>query len=1091
MSDHYGSISINEANSPKKEVKPSFTKKSPPRKKRTGGYKGILFAVLSALLLGFYFASARYLAPMAIEKYLPGYIQKSTGLSFSMGEVEVNPLNFQLHFTDVTADTPDSKTRQPLLQIPSLFIDMDLTSLLRNSFACDKLTLQDPSLNIIRLKDKSYNLPVLSRLSQKQNQEEIIDFTNLPFLFSFNNIDINNGNILLTDQVRGTSHTVKKLYLAIPTLSNFSFQAKDYILPHFSAIINNSKVELNGKTISLEDGINFQTKLFCSIANLDLITYFSYLPDSFPWVLSKGTTDLNLEITFSPGQKQEELLAIDINVKGSDIFLQTKSEKTKISLPFIQLDATLLPISRRLDFKTIVAKKPQLISNQQQLSAGLSSALAPYTDKSKHIAITIGQLLLDQGRLVLQDKEDSIWNSLECSIRDFNMVKNSGNFRISGKQAIGSASFTWQGSVKQARTIQGKLIFNDFQANPIIRQLHQNQDLLVTGTTDFTGDLTLSTVKPDITEYSIDNATMQFHNLTLAENKTRWLQADSVRFTRLQRLENRFSLGNIFLKNSSLRLTADNYPTLFNSLFSTKNRPDIQGVDLTGELYFQPLEDQEQELHFTELRFQANRLDKKAPSENFNFAGTLGSNGQIKSKGILSLAPTALQADITFSAIDSALLSPFFKKWPILLHSDAMLHGKGTFNYPATSFQGKLRLTDGRLQLEENKSLLSWDNAELDKAECVFSPFSLKASQLTFQNPQMQYNIDTKSPFQRLESSLRQLLATNDKKESLFPVYIKKTNFGGATVPMKDQRITPPWKSTLNEVEGYINNLNSKGEGLTSFGMEGLVEGAPYSLSGSIALFQNRDDARARLSLSDFPLRSFAKQLKNQPLKIENAMINLQSKLTSKDLNQSSISEITISDLFPSSTEDDTALAVALLKNSAGNFRLSIEMKETNRALFQAATDNFQTNVIKSSYAPLLLDPNFKDLQNNSFILFQAGTNKLSAAGKETLIRYSALLAAHPTVALSITGQADEAIDRDALAKAITDGKAVTVYDDELLELAMERTLIVYDFCIHSLAIAPARVSINEKPLLLNTSPANGAALTLMPLAVAVAEAPK
>jgi hypothetical protein len=197
------------------------------------------------------------------------------------------------------------------------------------------------------------------------------------------------------------------------------------------------------------------------------------------------------------------------------------------------------------------------------------------------------------------------------------------------------------------------------------------------------------------------------------------------------------------------------------------------------------------------------------------------------------------------------------------------------------------------------------------------------------------------------------------------------------------------------------------------------------------------------------------------------------------DSGINSNADLTISNVQAVSTTSNTALALALLKNSNGIFALNVQQKGSGRSLFQEAMDSFQTTVIKASYAPMLLDRDFKDLQDNNFISFHPGTNKIHAAGKELAIRYSELLAAHPALGLSVTGLADVQTDRKKLTSAIPPAQTKTVSDKKLLQLAKERSLITYDFFVHSLAIAPSRISINDSPLLKKRSPGHGSTLSL------------
>lgn len=1083
MSDRYGSISITEEPDSRDETNSVIHRPVTPKKKKKGGNWIFLWAALAAFIIGFYFLAALYLAPIALQRYLPGYITKVTGLNLTMKKVELNPFNFQITFSEIKADVPGSTTDQPLLEIPFLFIDMDLTSLLRNSFVCDKLTIEELSLNITRFKDKHYNLPVLTQISEKQSQEQIIDFTNLPFLFSLNNIDISDSHILLTDQVTDKTHTVEQLTLAIPTLSNFSFQLNDYILPHFSARIDGSFIQLDGKKIASEDGKNFNTKLFCSIKALQLSSYLSYLPDNFPLILTKGVADLNLELGFSPDKKQGERISIDIKMTGSDIFLHTRKGNNKISLPTVRLDATLTPVNKLLHIKTLVAKKPQLVTSQEQLPRGLANFLAIGSpSSSKRLGLTIDLLLLDEGRLVLTDRKDSVWNALQLSINNFDRTNSAGTFHISGEQAVGPGSFSWQGKLAESGNLKGKVLLNEFPARTILAQLYTQPEAGIEGSSEFTGELTLSTVDKTTTTFQLDNATLQFNNLQLTEKKKTWLTADSVRFTRLSRQDTRFSLGNIFLKNAALVLTHKDYPPLFTDVFGAKERPEIRGIDYSGSLTLNPKKDQEQILQFSDVKFQANRINKQANAENFIFSATLGDAGIVKTRGKLSLFPLTIETDLTFSDMDSALFSPYASEWPLLRHTEATLHGKGIFSYPDLSFKGNVRLRDGRLQMETNATLLSWDLAEWSKVHCTFTPFSLQSTSLNLQNPQLQYRLSTESPFKLLSETLQKVVSRDNEQKELFPVHIQKTTVAGGVASLIDSRLNPPWHGQATAINGHINNINSKDKGITAFDLKGSIEDTPFKLSGSIFLFQEKKNNRARLNLTNFPLHSFSKQLKNSQLQIKDTNVSLQSRYSENNSGTNNSTELKINGLRPLSTNSDAALALALLKDINGTFPLTVQRDNGSKSLFQETVNTFQTTVIKASYAPLLLDREFKDLQDNNFVPFQPGTNTINAAGKELLIRYSELLSAHPGLALSITGLADAKKDRNELAKAVPPAKPLVIRDNALLTLAKERSLITYDFCVRSLGIAPARLSINDSPLIRKDSPAHGSSLDIKAL---------
>ncbi len=1134
MPDRYGSITIDADKpvpAPEKKNKPVSRKTAPPQTKEQKTAKIPVISVIILFLVASYFLTTIYIVPLVIKKYLPQYVKNKTGLSLAIKKVQLNPINYQLTLEQVEADLREpSDASNPLLLIKSIMIDFDLTSLIRNTFVCDRLKIKGLQLNLTRYKDKSYNIPALSKFSKAQQQAEIINFSTLPFLFSLNNIDISEGKILFEDQVTLKKHTVEQLKLAIPTLSNFDFQSKTYIQPHFSAIINGSHVQLSGKAEQLDKNQGFHAQLSCSIESLNLVPYFSYLPEKFPLALLKGKANTKIQVSFAPYKKKGDRLSIDINLTATNVELQEKHDDFRISIPAMRVEAEYAPISRQLLFKSGVAKKLHLTGKKEMVSNVVQKLFSRLQKKDTgRNRIDIDLLLIDQGRLTLLDDEgkktgNSQWDSLELTIKGYSSTKTSGTIYLSGKQAENKGSFSWQGKFTDANKARGKLLINDFPALELLNLLMPTVKGSTKGTATFSGDLVLIPFRKQSVDYAVNNGLLELQNLQLAHQNNTWLTADSVRFTRIERIDGRYNLGNIFLKNSILNLQTSELPPLFSFLFSNQNGARIKGIDFSGNLNLKKDTTQEQGVEISRIHFQVNNLDKPISTDNFAFTGYLTRDGVIKAQGKLNFLPTRMQSNIAFSNIDLSLLAPFYSSWPILHYSKATLHGKGTYSYPETSFMGNLRLTDTLLQNTPETPLLTWNLAEINNVACRFSPFSLQAETLQLDTPEVQWTREYISPFRQIQKGMRILFQDISQKDSLFPIAIKKINFRNGSVKITDRRLSPAWSTTVDNLEGRINNLNTSGDGLSSFTITGITEDSPVTLSGAASFFRPNLDARARIKVTDFPLDAYRKQLKTTPVNPESATIDLHLAITDNKTESVSNGQMIIRNLTPVSSNSDTALTLAFLKDTNGSFPLNIQMDNSGQSLLRESVASFKTTVIKASYAPLLLDPEFKDLQDNNTILFQPGTNQISSNGKAILGRYADLLNQHPDLRLSLTGMADNEKDRAILQKKLEDQeqqrvdkentvrlekyrkrqqestqfqvvkslqeediakedlagykplipKPVQVKKSSLLKLARERSLIVYDFCVHSLGIAVDRATIEKKATITGNSPSSG-----------------
>ncbi len=1141
MSDRYGSIAIEPTapgTSPPTEAPPLPHRRKAPEKGHKNSRKSLFIALVVFFIISGYFLTATYFLPWAIQKYLPQFIVNQSGIHLTIEKVDLNPLNFQLTLRKITADTAVPSTPSPLLKIDSLFIDLDFTSLIRNSFTCDKLVIDNLALNLIRYKDKSYNLPILSFFSGTQKHGQIIDFASLPFLFSLNNIDINNSQIYFEDQVTDKTHEIEELQLAIPTLSNFSFQSENYITPHFSAVINGSPITLSGKAVQLDDNQGFQTKLSCSIQSLNLVPYFSYLPASFPLTMTQGQADTSLEISFAPNRKQGDRLRIDIKMNASDLTFGGKKESLEITIPALTLDAVVMPMAKKFHVNDIITKKIRVSATEEFTASVLHALFFPRTDRTnnKSPTISIDRFLTDQATVIFRSTDSarksirSQWNELQVSIKNFDPQKTSGTIHISGEHAGDMGSFSWQGDVTQTGSIQGKLLLNDFSATTFIQQIAPESRDTVAGVASFSGDLSFHSTKEEQLSYTFAGGILQFQNLKISHKKSPWFKAESVRLTRINNSDNTLNLGDIFLKGASLNLTSEKLPPLFTRLLTEPEHPLIMGIDFSGDIQLKRTAKQDQPLKIRSVTFQATRLNNRATTENFAFSGKIPPKGIIKARGILNLTPSRIQAKLAFSDLESENFTAFSRGWPLLATSKMSLHGKGVYRFPDSSFQGNLRLSDTLLQNSGKTTLVSWDTAEFNNVTCHFTPFSLQAESLLLNTPQFQWTRSDLSPFQHIQKGLR-TLSTNasSDKENPLAVDIKKINFRDATVHFTDKRLFPAWSGTFKGLEGWINDVNTTGNNLSSFAIRGFLDESPLTFSGSTALFNPKVEGHAKMTLSDFPLKNFARQFETAPIDPVTAELDLNLTMTETVSQFHSESELLLKKLYARSTNSTTALALAVMKDKSDSFSMKVVIDLGSKSLLQQGLASFQTTVIKASYAPLLLDRRFKDLQDKGFISFLPGSNKLEAAARSILSRYGDLLKEHPGLGLLITGMADGRKDRDILKKEKenieqqrVDGinkvklaehrqkqlklaaiqpsntikeeniskeelsdftpvppNPVHISDRDLLELAQERSLIVHDFLIHSLNIAPERLSTKNKVLVRENPSATGSSIEI------------
>ena len=210
-------------------------------------------------------------------------------------------------------------------------------------------------MNLSRYKDLSYNF---SDIGDSSNPEKKTGSN--PFLFSVNNIEILNGAIVFLDEPKDTTHRVENLNLSVPYLSNVVHEVEVHAQPAFSAIINDTPVNLSGRTLPFHD--TRRTTFDIRVNNIDIPEYLAYLPESDNLTLKSGYLDIMAVLGFEmqPGNKPAVTLTGDFSLKEIDV-TEIQGE-SYLAIP--QVDVTILdsrPLEQNFHLASVSLREPEIL----------------------------------------------------------------------------------------------------------------------------------------------------------------------------------------------------------------------------------------------------------------------------------------------------------------------------------------------------------------------------------------------------------------------------------------------------------------------------------------------------------------------------------------------------------------------------------------------------------------------------------------------------------------------------------------------------------------------------------------------------------
>jgi uncharacterized protein involved in outer membrane biogenesis len=119
---------------------------------------GIPFLVSVAVvvvLAAAYTLAGFFLAPRLITTHAPRYVQEQLKRRLEIGEVRVNPLLFKLEIKGFRLQEADGR---PLLSFDRLFVDFELSSLVRRIWTFAEIQLEAPRLDVVMTPDGRLNL---------------------------------------------------------------------------------------------------------------------------------------------------------------------------------------------------------------------------------------------------------------------------------------------------------------------------------------------------------------------------------------------------------------------------------------------------------------------------------------------------------------------------------------------------------------------------------------------------------------------------------------------------------------------------------------------------------------------------------------------------------------------------------------------------------------------------------------------------------------------------------------------------------------------------------------------------------------------
>lgn len=332
-------------------------------------------ALVATALIALLLLLSITLLPRIVRSQALKAVQEATGRVARIDKIAFNPFTLTL---SVSGFGIEGNQGAPFVSIGSLRVSLGSASLFKRALILDEVTINSPSLSFARLGANSYSFSDIVELQKKQPKKE----SKGEFRFSINNISIHDGTIDFDDKALsgGKLHTVRKLEIALPFISNIPYLLETYTDPKLSAVIDDAGFSFGGKVKPLSKSRETAVKL--QFNQLDLPRYMAYSPVKLPVDLASGSLTIDSEIRYKISSDKKPELDIKGLLQLDKIAISRKNGEALLKIPMLRVKASGIEVfARKFAFDEILLDGMEVFASRDRGGKWFYSSLLPTGDK--------------------------------------------------------------------------------------------------------------------------------------------------------------------------------------------------------------------------------------------------------------------------------------------------------------------------------------------------------------------------------------------------------------------------------------------------------------------------------------------------------------------------------------------------------------------------------------------------------------------------------------------------------------------------------------------------------------------------------------
>lgn len=316
---------------------------------RRGAWAGLALVVVWLL--------AWAIVPPVLKSQAQQRLGDMLGRQVTLGDVSFSPWSLELTLRDIViGGVPSDPQAPPLLKVARLYVNADISSLLRAAPVVEAFEVDAPEVHLARTAPGHYDIDdLIARFTPSEPAPPPSE----PLRFALYNLKISGASVVFDDRPVQQQHRLEALNLALPFLANLPSKIDVKVEPRLAFRLNGTPFDTGAQATPFAQ--TRQATLQLKMGELDLAHYRSYLPAALPVRLQRGSVSADLVLDFVAPEQADPSASLRGRIGVTDFALDDTAGVELLTWKRLEVALRdIKPLHRELSFGAIELDAPTL-----------------------------------------------------------------------------------------------------------------------------------------------------------------------------------------------------------------------------------------------------------------------------------------------------------------------------------------------------------------------------------------------------------------------------------------------------------------------------------------------------------------------------------------------------------------------------------------------------------------------------------------------------------------------------------------------------------------------------------------------------------